>query len=126
MIEYEILTVEELESSFGRLRTSPIENNPWQEKIVASHEALRAYIGDSDMMRESIQALQEMIVKQAHQITELERKVQIWKKDKRRERLIQTLIYHQRLSNGKCYCGWTQLGKSHAEHIVIMFETEER
>jgi hypothetical protein len=44
-----------------------------------SHEALRAYIGDSDMMRESIQALQDVLVEKSRRITELEAEVQMWK-----------------------------------------------
>lgn len=39
-----------------------------------------------------------------------------------RERLIEVLIYHQRRDIGSCLCGWAELGKSHAEHVVNIFE----
>ena len=40
--------------------------------------------------------------------------------------LEQVLIYHQRLDIGHCACGWGvdsgALGKSHARHIIEVFE----
>ena len=45
-----------------------------------------------------------------------------------RERLIQVLIYHQRLDIGHCACGWggrpQHLGLSHAAHIADIYEEE--
>lgn len=39
-----------------------------------------------------------------------------------REVLLETLIYHQRRDHKGCICGWSELGKSHPEHIIHIYE----
>lgn len=41
-----------------------------------------------------------------------------------RETLIRVLIYHQRARDSGCICGWRELGRAHAEHIVGVYEME--
>lgn len=36
--------------------------------------------------------------------------------------LVDVLIYHQRTESSGCGCGWGELGHSHAEHIVDVYE----
>lgn len=45
--------------------------------------------------------------------------------DEQRAHLIQVLIYHQPTNTSGCICGWAELGKSHPEHVVHVFELEE-
>lgn len=40
--------------------------------------------------------------------------------------LINVLIYHYRKDSQHCGCGWGELGKSHAEHVVDVFESSVR
>ena len=44
---------------------------------------------------------------------------------KQRDHLVQTLIYHQPTETSACICVWGELGRSHAEHVVQVFEMEE-
>lgn len=43
-----------------------------------------------------------------------------------RAHLVEVLIYHQRMSDGGCACGWGRrpehLGTSFAEHVVAIYE----
>jgi hypothetical protein len=39
-----------------------------------------------------------------------------------RKVLIEVLIYHQRKNVTYCMCGWSELGRSHAEHIADVYE----
>lgn len=39
-----------------------------------------------------------------------------------RELMIDVLVYHQRTSASGCGCGWAELGNSHAEHVVDVYE----
>lgn len=39
-----------------------------------------------------------------------------------RERLIDVLIYHRPKQDSSCHCGWAELGRSWAEHVVQVFE----
>ncbi len=32
------------------------------------------------------------------------------------------LVAHQRRDIGSCLCGWSELGKSHAEHVAAVLE----
>lgn len=43
-----------------------------------------------------------------------------------RDVLVQVLIYHQRISNLGCACGWGPLGASHAEHVADVYEETVR
>lgn len=40
--------------------------------------------------------------------------------------LLEVMIYHQRTDDpplvGVCVCGWGELGLSHAEHVIDVFE----
>jgi hypothetical protein len=45
--------------------------------------------------------------------------------DEQRASLVEVLIYHQRTGTGKCSCGWGDLGRSFAEHVVSVFEMEQ-
>lgn len=40
--------------------------------------------------------------------------------------LVQILIYHYRKENSSCGCGWSELGRSHPEHVVDVYETSIR
>ncbi len=39
-----------------------------------------------------------------------------------RELLINVIVYHYRASISHCGCGWNELGRSHSEHVVEVFE----
>ncbi len=39
-----------------------------------------------------------------------------------REVMINVLIYHQPTNTSGCHCGWGELGRSHSEHIVEIYE----
>lgn len=39
-----------------------------------------------------------------------------------REVLVSVLVYHQRMDDTGCACGWRELGESHAEHIADVYE----
>lgn len=39
-----------------------------------------------------------------------------------REVLVPVLVYHQRMDDTGCACGWRELGESHAEHIADVYE----
>jgi hypothetical protein len=43
-----------------------------------------------------------------------------------RELLLDVLIYHQPTNTSGCICGGVELGKSHPEHVVEIFETRMR
>lgn len=32
------------------------------------------------------------------------------------------LVAHQRRDSGSCLCGWSELGKSHAEHVAAVLD----
>lgn len=32
------------------------------------------------------------------------------------------LVAHQRLNMSECLCGWSELGKSHAEHVAEVLD----
>ena len=38
-----------------------------------------------------------------------------------RERLVDTLVHHQRMDSQVCLCGWAELGASHAEHVSDIY-----
>lgn len=38
------------------------------------------------------------------------------------ELLVSTLVYHWRTSTSACGCGWSELGRSHAEHVTSVYE----
>lgn len=42
------------------------------------------------------------------------------------EKLVEVLVYHQRASASHCACGWSELGHSHAEHVVDVYEAAAR
>ena len=35
---------------------------------------------------------------------------------------VAVLVAHQRYDMGSCLCGWSELGKSHAEHVAQVLE----
>ena len=39
-----------------------------------------------------------------------------------RELMVEVLIFHQRKDAQYCMCGWGELGKSHSEHVIQVFE----
>ncbi len=39
-----------------------------------------------------------------------------------RELMIDMLVYHWRTKTSGCGCGWAELGRSHAKHIVEIYE----
>lgn len=39
-----------------------------------------------------------------------------------REALIEIITYHYRKTFQYCACGWGELGKSHPEHVVDVYE----
>lgn len=39
-----------------------------------------------------------------------------------RDLLVQTLVYHQATNTSGCHCGWAELGRSHPEHVVGVYE----
>lgn len=39
-----------------------------------------------------------------------------------REKLVNTLVYHQQTNTSGCHCGWAELGKSWAEHVANVYE----
>lgn len=39
-----------------------------------------------------------------------------------RSLLVDVLVYHYRKDSAGCGCGWAELGLSHAEHVVDMYE----
>jgi hypothetical protein len=41
---------------------------------------------------------------------------------KEREVLITVITYHYRDNIERCGCGWSDLGRSHPEHVVQVFE----
>lgn len=41
-----------------------------------------------------------------------------------REALVWVTIFHGRDSIKGCYCGWAELGKSHAEHVANVYEEQ--
>ena len=36
------------------------------------------------------------------------------------------LVYHQRMDSQFCACGWGELGRSHADHIIHIYEASIR
>ncbi len=40
--------------------------------------------------------------------------------------LIDVLVYHWRRENSSCGCGWAELGRSHPEHVVNVYEESLR
>lgn len=40
--------------------------------------------------------------------------------------LVQVLVYHQRKNIEGCWCGWSELGRSHAEHVADVYEASVR
>lgn len=36
--------------------------------------------------------------------------------------LVEVLVYHWRTSTSACGCGWSELGRSHAEHVAQVYE----
>jgi hypothetical protein len=40
-----------------------------------------------------------------------------------RDLLIEVLVYHQRINETYCACGWSVLGAFHAEHIADVYES---
>ena len=40
-----------------------------------------------------------------------------------RRTLLHTIMWHRRAGD-RCACGWGQVGDSHAEHVVEVFEAE--
>jgi hypothetical protein len=36
--------------------------------------------------------------------------------------LVGVIMYHQREDITRCYCGWADLGKSHASHVADVYE----
>lgn len=36
--------------------------------------------------------------------------------------LVDVLVYHYRRNYSSCGCGWAELGKSHPEHVAIVYE----
>lgn len=43
-----------------------------------------------------------------------------------RDVMISVLVYHQRRDITFCSCGWGALGRSHAEHVVEVYEQTMR
>lgn len=39
-----------------------------------------------------------------------------------RDLMIDILVYHWRTNTSGCGCGWVSLGRSHAEHVVEIYE----
>lgn len=39
-----------------------------------------------------------------------------------RKVMISVLVYHQPTSTSGCHCGWGELGRSHPEHVVEIYE----
>jgi hypothetical protein len=39
-----------------------------------------------------------------------------------REVLVEVLVYHYRKDIRSCGCGWSELGRSHAEHVATVYE----
>ncbi len=39
-----------------------------------------------------------------------------------RKVMINVLVYHQPTNTSGCHCGWGKLGRSHAEHVVEIYE----
>jgi hypothetical protein len=39
-----------------------------------------------------------------------------------REIMISVLVYHQPTNTSGCHCGWGELGRSHPEHVVEIYE----
>lgn len=39
-----------------------------------------------------------------------------------RDLMIEILTYHYRKDISSCGCGWSELGKSHPEHVVNIYE----
>ncbi len=39
-----------------------------------------------------------------------------------REVMISVLVYHQPTNTSGCLCGWGELGRSHPEHVVEIYE----
>lgn len=42
------------------------------------------------------------------------------------EVLVTVLVYHQRMDERRCGCGWGELGRSHAEHVAQVYEASLR
>lgn len=42
--------------------------------------------------------------------------------DEERTILVDVLVYHYRKNSASCGCGWAELGRSHPEHVVDVFE----
>jgi hypothetical protein len=41
---------------------------------------------------------------------------------KEHDLLVSVLVYHYRKDPGSCGCGWSELGRSHPEHVVSVYE----
>ncbi len=39
-----------------------------------------------------------------------------------REVMLNVLVYHQPTNTSGCHCGWAELGRSHPEHVVKVYE----
>ena len=39
-----------------------------------------------------------------------------------RSSLVEILVYHYRKNDSSCGCGWAELGHSHPEHVVNVYE----